>query len=731
MKVTAGELDLEGAWESSGLENEGSFSQPLPEKTHEKIHQLIDALENHGDAQAVFESFSSDERVAFRNAITQHVSVGKDISAPGEEHQTFSYQDVISDLKMVSDANRGFFDSSYNIEQLKQEARRLRESEEKLRKTEKYASDLVAFLFAETESPDLIDFGKPIQDLPLQHTLRQLLFEHASSNWDSAFLANTEIPEEIKERLHAKISSFEARDSANQKHSNPRHVGKITESFLSMLNPEQQNEKIGEALEIQGKQYFVSRLLSRSELKKDSELLGHCVGNTDSYFHAIREGRKEIFSVRDGADIPLYTIAYDQADKAVSQLRGQNNISISPSIEDSEPILRILGSLETAGFPILAFREELNYALIKRGGAIVAESGVTLPLILDLLTHSREERIIKAPLIQVDDAIPQHELELLYASEGLTLDLTNVSSESKRSAESIKGDLVDRSDSAQYEKLQSVHGNMSFMNLSDASGLSRLEEIRGSASFMSIRSSSGFESLNFIGGDANFLNLEDSTNLAKLTSIGGNANFNSLTEVQGLRGLTTIGGYANFLNLRDAAGLEMLETIAGNADFPNLTTGEGLKLLKRIGGNANFTNLRDSNGLTALSEIGGNAFFINLENAGSLGSLVRVKGNANFNRLRHSIGLRTLETVGRNANFQSLNDGSDLVTLSWIGGSADFPCLLSSSGLSRLAYVGGSANFASLTETSGLAQLQHIGRHSYFFGLSQDQRMKIPALRNR
>ncbi len=725
-EIVDGHISFEDAWKTHFGDMDGAYSVPLGAKVKSKIVGLVSAIENQDEAsKEIFASLTNDEEKGFRNAVSLHISAGRNVKDNDSTSQPV-FSNIAENLRVVMNLNRSFLGKAYNLKELNREAQRLTEEERKKRLASKYAKDFTLFLEASTADPDKIDFEtQSISDQSLERVLEGVFAQNSSSNWHQAFMASTAIPDDIKKRILVKIKECQDSEDEEQGRKDPRHTGELTDSFLSTLNPERELEKIGPGFSFEGNQYEIFQLFTKKQLRVESETLGHCVGNTDTYFHAIREGRKNIFSVRylDGAS--RYTIAYDQKEHSVTQFRGEGNVSVDPTQEKSELLLRVLNSLEGAGFRVSALREDVNYSIISENGLITMGGKFSVDDILKFLKSSDKNRVIKSELLQIKDDLPEQDLMFLSQAEGLALNLTTAHAETKKILKTIKGDLIDHSRFTDYGDLEFIGGNANFVNLEDSSGLHSLVEIGGNANFLNIEDSKGFGNLVEIGGNANFLNLRDSSGFSKLKSIGGNLNFNSLIKSQGLQHLRDVGGYANFLNLIDASGLDNLATIGGNVDFPNLRSAKGLKNLTRVGGNTNFTNLENADGLNNFVEIGGHGVFINLKSAHGLDNLKSINGNATFNRLRSASGLGSLKRVGRNANFLSLRNAADLKNLVEIGGNADFPSLQQSAGLDSLVRIGGNANFINLQHAASLGKLRIIGRLSFFYGLTSAELDRI------
>lgn len=483
-EVASGHISFEDAWRAHFGDMEGAYSVPFGDTVKQKITELTSAIENRDEnSKEIFASLTNDERTDFRNAISLHVSAGR--STEGEESvDQPAISNIAESLRVVMKFNRSFLSGTYNLKQLNSEAKRLIEEEHKKQLASKYAKDLTLFFEADTADPDKVDFEtQTIGNQSLQRALEELFAQNSSSSWHRAFMASREISEDAKTRILSKIKECQDNADAGQDKKDPRHTGELTDSFLSVINPDKEAERVGASPSFEGKQYNLFQLFTKKQLRAESDALGHCVGNTDTYFHAIREGRRRIFSVRHPNGTSEYTIAYDQKEGSITQFRGKNNLSINPSQEKSALLLWVLNTLEQAGFKVSAIREDLNYSVVKVNGVITRGGKFSVNDTLAFLRSSGENRVIRSELLKIKDDLSERDLLLLSQAEGLTLNLTEVQNEAKKKIVVVKGDLVDHSRAVDYGNLHFIGGNANFVNLEDASGLRNLTEIGGVRKF--------------------------------------------------------------------------------------------------------------------------------------------------------------------------------------------------------------------------------------------------------
>ena len=92
--------------------------------------------------------------------------------------------------------------------------------------------------------------------------------------------------------------------------------------------------------------YRVVDLIGQAALEKEGAKMGHCVGG-QSYCDLIKSGRGKIYSLRDGNNNSLVTIAVDSRDNSTDQIQGAGN---QPPVCRYWPMLRAF--FEKAGIKV-------------------------------------------------------------------------------------------------------------------------------------------------------------------------------------------------------------------------------------------------------------------------------------------------------------------------------------------------------------------------------------------
>ncbi len=401
------------------------------------------------------------------------------------------------------------------------------------------------------------------------------------------------------------LQTFEAEAYATDP-NDPRKQGRLTESLLSLINPEKEKEDIGSFTLSDGTTYNLWRLYTKTDLEEESETLGHCVGDGNTYYFKIHGDNPDyaIISLRTG-DTARYTLEIDLKRHTLLQFKGGGDKPVNSLPEDSELPLKTLSALEQAGITIQGVAEEFEYTIYKEKENFRSE---TEPLTVAYIRNHSQREIIKGEI-----TLPEHttaeDFQMVSAIPNLTIDATAVPDTIKDSVTEISGSLVDGSPEVSYHNLATIGGDADFRTLVSAKGLENLTTIGGDAGFQTLISAKGLHNLTTIVDGAYFHNLISAEGLHNLTTIGGNAYFETLPSAKDLHNLTTIGGDAYFETLHSAKGLNGLTTIGGTAYFQALISAEGLHNLTTIGGDAYFETLPSAEGLHNLASIGGDAYF--------------------------------------------------------------------------------------------------------------------------
>jgi hypothetical protein len=227
---------------------------------------------------------------------------------------------------------------------------------------------------------------------------------------------------------------------------------------------------------VSGKKYQVKELFAKVHLNKETQFLGHCIGDSDTYLEAIERGEIRIFSVRDAEDIPCYTIEYNVKDKKITQFQGMTNDEYGDDLIYDDQILLIqnpLNAIYKSGVEIESMesiqierREELNgitgaltSAIIYKGNVIIFDRRKPdIDLLLDPDTKIIDVDLTTTDKISISDLLKLIERGVSVWSEGNIPEFLNRVVKVKKDLNVSVGVL--RGEYNVYTNLESVNGRL-------------------------------------------------------------------------------------------------------------------------------------------------------------------------------------------------------------------------------------------------------------------------------
>ena len=347
------------------------------------------------------------------------------------------------------------------------EARVLEKEQEKRDKSVKFARDLLALI------------GN--SDRSLQDEISKVIYDNNSSSWDRA------------------IKGILTRHSITCPKDESGTDVTFTETFLFGLNRDEPVTFVAN-LESTTFPYTLYTLNSKEEMKKESDVLKHCVGDNDFYIAKVKDGKIKVISIRDKEGVPKWTIEYNIKNKRIDQFKGGGDVPVNSLPDNKELVMKTLDALTRNGYPVDVITESFPYSILRDNNTNTHKEEVNKDELLKVcLDTNKSYKVLKGNLT-LDNTLSKDQVLKLCSIQGLTLDLTKVSDEIKKEITEIKGNLIDSSVKANYTALSSVGGNAYFGSLTNAAGL---------------------EALSSVGGDANFSNLTNAEILKLKAEIAG------------------------------------------------------------------------------------------------------------------------------------------------------------------------------------------------------------------
>ena len=639
-----------------GFQNTGWIHYELELKSRspdEQLQQALSYLETDTNARSVWNTLTKKEQEHIEGLITRYIHKGQD-------PRIYTLYGALDTLKKA----RIELKSIHTLGGLYAKSSQINTENDKTKSIAQYTQDLCWVLGEEYESL------ATISQKALQEELRETIHTHLNK-W-------------LHQAVVACLDTYKIPLPKDPKWE-PIH---ITRTYLGGLNMTAPTRVIGKLDSVQYPYNIVS-LQNKEEMRKESAVLGHCVGDSDYYIEKVLRWEILVLSLRDDAGKPYWTIEYNIKEQSIDQFKGGWDVTVNSLPESQELVFTTLDALSAAWYIVKRIDERFDYLILRNISDNRYESSAEDSEVLKEKCLSWVYYPLNGSLT-LDQEDREEDILKLCQLPGIKLNLAKISEISKNKITKVAWTLIDRSWSISYLSLRSVGKDVDFEGITSAKGLKNL------------------------------------------TSIGGDGVFWSLKSAEGLENLMSIGGNAIFRSLKSAEGLGNLESIEWIAEFNNLTSAEGLKNLISIGEDARFESITSAEGLEKLVNIGGDAIFRSLTSAQWLEKLGSIRGDAHFESLETSAeGLESLTSIGKNAMFRILQSAKGLEKLGSIGENADFRKLESAEGLENLTHIGRDADFWKITSAKGLEKLESIGGDANFDNLPESEKQKIPALRGR
>ncbi len=222
-------------------------------------------------------------------------------------------------------------------------------------------------------------------------------------------------------------------------------------TFLSWLSTKEPTKLIA-SLDSKEFPYDIVSLQNKAELKKESSVLWHCIGNSDYYMEKIRHGEILALSLRDDTWKPYWTIEYNIQKKSIEQFKWWWDVSVNSLPENRELLFSTLKALDKNNYEVNSISENFDYSIIHTGKTYESTSEESK---LREFSRDKESTVLKWELT-LDNTYSLQEIQELCKEPGLTLDMTDVSAEFKDKITTIAGNITDNSfGDISYSQLQS------------------------------------------------------------------------------------------------------------------------------------------------------------------------------------------------------------------------------------------------------------------------------------
>jgi len=237
--------------------------------------------------------------------------------------------------------------------------------------------DALSVLSLMFKSVNGFHFGKE-EYAVLKWKLAQYLQSNEDINVDDVYEVMVLSPsflEENEDRITTAIDIFKKskKDELAQR--------KQQEVLSVLVSPEIVIEKISG-------EYSLVRLMNRSHLDQETEILNHCIGKSDFYISRMMRGEYEIFSLRTSADVPVVTLVYSLKNNKIEQIRKYGDKLLDSNEEFYSELIEVLAEIKS----IKASHNKKNFSVEPKELKNVPASNY--PLFVDTEFSSKKEEIV-------------------------------------------------------------------------------------------------------------------------------------------------------------------------------------------------------------------------------------------------------------------------------------------------------------------------------------------------
>lgn len=212
----------------------------------------------------------------------------------------------------------------------------------------------------------------------LKWKLAQYLQSNEDINIDDVYEAMVLSPsflEENEDRITTAINIF-------KKSKKDELIQRKQQEILSVLiSPEIIIEKISG-------EYSLIRLMNRSHLDQETEMLNHCIGKSDFYISRMMHGEYEVFSLRTLAGIPVTTLVYNLKNNKIEQIRKYGDKLLDGNEEFYPALIEALADIKR----IKASHNKQSFSVESKELKNIPASNY--PLLVDTESFSKKEEIV-------------------------------------------------------------------------------------------------------------------------------------------------------------------------------------------------------------------------------------------------------------------------------------------------------------------------------------------------
>lgn len=158
--------------------------------------------------------------------------------------------------------------------------------------------------------------------------------------------------------------------------------------------------------------YSLVRLMNRSHLDQETEMLSHCIGKSDFYINRMMRGEYEIFSLRTSS-MPVSTLVYNLKINKIEQMRKYGDKLLDGNEEFYPALVEALTEIKMTK----AFNNKQGFSVEPKELKNISASNY--PLFVDIDSFSKKEEIVYRE-VMVNDSHCVTLVELSIFDLGLT-----------------------------------------------------------------------------------------------------------------------------------------------------------------------------------------------------------------------------------------------------------------------------------------------------------------------
>ena len=375
-----------------------------------EFQKAIKYLETDNNASQVWNSLDTQEQEHIRWLLQKASQQGQDLQV----HNLYGALDILKN-------NNVDLQSLNSLKKLYNKSKYFNALSQQRSTSQEYAQDLLLYLQDHNPSSSL--------DVEQYQDLIELIFSHINKPW---------LDSKIKEYLDQNEIIY------------PEDTT-FTSTFLSGLDTRTPFKKLA-SLDHPDYPYDLVLLLTKQELKKETDYLGHCVWDSDFYMEKIKNKEILVISLRDSSGVAHWTLEYNIKNKSIVQFKWWGDVPVNSLPDSRDLVFSCLEAFQKSWLEVEAIAEEFKYSIIQDGKTGKYESADS-QLWLREVCANKDIKILKWEL-ELDATYSEQELDSLCDIPWLTLNTTKLPQDLKDTITHVDGNIKDSWTDVSFEQLK-------------------------------------------------------------------------------------------------------------------------------------------------------------------------------------------------------------------------------------------------------------------------------------